>query len=473
MEDLQPMSAAEETSFCVELMKRLNMQRKQDCLCDVALLTNDDRKLKAHRNILSAASPFFCKLLQSDMKENREGVVRFEEISGSIMEDVLEFIYTGTVEVTSENAKELIAAGNYLIMPNLKKISGRFLELERTTSNCISTFYFAEKYDCGELIDNSQKFIRSNFSSVATMHEFLRLDVMETERWLSSDEVSVEVEAYVFKIILKWIEQNESERKGALEKLFRHVRLDFLSRDYLIDVVTNEFVQENFVCLKTAIDALKRATFSDEVCHTQSPRIGFETSAIVAWGGKYFLCYLPEKNEWKLLADTPDSTVLPIVADTVVQCRGQLYVFSAAEFVNRYDPVVNSWSSLDLFVDDDYYKMAVVRGDIYAVGKLDTSEEQTKVIRYNIELCAWETVLSSHSGFRQDACVVAAGRHLYVIGGRHSEGRYVAKAERFDTVGGNCRHEGRKRRCFWSGHERENLCCWWKAQREKFIVSNL
>lgn len=64
-----------------------------------------------------------------------------------------------------------------------------------------------------------------------------------------------------------------------------------------------------------------------------------------------------------------------------------------------------------------------------------------KVIRYNIELCAWETVLSSHSGFRQDACVVAAGRHLYVIGGRHSEGRYVAKAERFDTekhMGGNC-----------------------------------
>lgn len=126
MEDLQPMSAAEETSFCVELMKRLNMQRKQDYLCDVALLTNDDRKLKAHRNILSAASPFFCKLLQSDMKENREGVVRFEEISGSIMEDVLEFIYTGTVEVTSENAKELIAVGNYLIMPNLKKFQADF-----------------------------------------------------------------------------------------------------------------------------------------------------------------------------------------------------------------------------------------------------------------------------------------------------------------------------------------------------------
>ena len=31
--------------------------------------------------------------------------------------------------------------------------------------------------------------------------------------------------------------------------------------DYLIDVVTNEFVQENFVCLKTALDELKRSPF--------------------------------------------------------------------------------------------------------------------------------------------------------------------------------------------------------------------
>lgn len=61
------------------------------------------------------------------------------------------------------------------------------------------------------------------------------------------------------------------------------------------------------------------------------------------------------------------------LCDTVVQCRDQLYHFSATEFVYRYDPVVNSWSSLDLLVDDDYYKMAVVRGDIYAVGKLGTT----------------------------------------------------------------------------------------------------
>ena len=130
MEDLPAISDTEQAAFCVELAKRLNMQRRQDHLCDITLMTNDGKEFKAHRNVLSAASLFFSKLLQSNMRENREGIVRFEEISGTVMEDVLEFIYTGSVEVTQENFKDLIAAANYLLVPELKKLSGRFLERE-------------------------------------------------------------------------------------------------------------------------------------------------------------------------------------------------------------------------------------------------------------------------------------------------------------------------------------------------------
>ena len=103
MEDLPRIFDTEQDAFCVELAKQLlNMQRRQDHLCDIALVTKDGKELKAHRNVLSAASPFFFKLLQSDMKENREGIFRFAEMSGAVMEDVLEFFYTGSVEVTQE-----------------------------------------------------------------------------------------------------------------------------------------------------------------------------------------------------------------------------------------------------------------------------------------------------------------------------------------------------------------------------------
>ena len=427
MEDIQPISAAEQASFCVELMKRLNIQRKQDYLCDITLLTNDDREFKAHRNVLSAASPFFCKLLQSDMKENREGIVRFEEISGTIMEDVLEFIYTGTVEVTQENAKELIAAGSYLMILSLKNVSGRFLEAEMSNSNCISTFYLAEKYDCDELMNNSRRFVLENFRFVAALDEFLNLEAKEVEKWLSSDDISVKTEAGVFKIVLEWIEHSKSERKAFFEQLFRHVRLVLMSRDYLIDVVTNELVQESFACLRLTSAALKMSSFSSEGDAPQTPRKGVELHGIVACGGYENFCYFPEKDKWKRLPGGRSTG-----HTQVTRYRDNLFRFSRDGSVERYDPVFNVWSELEL--RENVSRVAIVKGEMYAL-ELNTFEQQTIVKIYNVEQCSWETLLSSNEACRGQACVVSAGSYLYVFGGKPPKTReYVAKAERFDTV---------------------------------------
>ena len=431
MEDIQPISAAEQASFCVELMKRLNIQRKQDYLCDITLVSKDNRELKAHRNVLSAASPFFCKLLQSDMKENREGIVRFEEISGSVMEDVLQFIYTGTVEVTQENSKELIAAGNYLIIPGLKTASGRFLEREMSHINCISIFYLAEKYDCDELITNSRRFIHENIVSVAKLDEFLHLEAKEIERWISLDDITVKEEADVFKIILDWVNHRKSERKTAFEELFRHVRLSFLSRDYLDDVVTNELVRENLACVKLVMDAaMKIATFADEDHLPQSPRKGLETRVIVARGGKYTFCYIPEEDQWKRL---PDGTAeLKASTSKMIKFRDQLFTFTKSQGSERYDPIFNDWSALKSHVDS--CNVAVIKGEIYAV-QVNATDQSTAVIKYNVELCRWETVdLSFDQDCRVNTCVVAAGRHVYMIGGWKSTQTYFAECNRFDTV---------------------------------------
>ena len=430
MEDLQPISDVEQAAFCVELAKRLNMLRRQDHLCDVTLVTKDDKEFKAHRNVLSAASPFFFKLHQSDMKENREGIVRFEEISGAVMEDVLKFIYTGNVEVTQENSEDLIAVANYFLIPGLKTVAGRFLERQMSKSNCISTFYFAEIYQCDELITNTTKFIHANFASVAELGEFLNLEAEEVERWISSDEISVAVEADVFKIVLKWIEQNKSERKASFEQLFRRVRLVFLSRDFLNDVVTNELVRENFDCLKLISDAIKLTSFTCEGDLPQSPRKGLETRAIVACGGKYTLCYLPEKDEWKRLADGLSERSQ---FSQVINYRDQLYAFLSDGKVERYDPVFNGWSTLDLSATWPA-KVAAVKGEIYSL-EISASSKQTTIKRLNVERCSWQTVSSSYEGCREASCVVAVGNHLYVCGGRlEDDFEFLTKAERFDTI---------------------------------------
>ena len=66
----------------------------------VTLVVKGGKEFKAQRHILSDASPFFEKLLNSDMKVSCEGVltvVWLEMLTEVGMSDILDFIYTATV----------------------------------------------------------------------------------------------------------------------------------------------------------------------------------------------------------------------------------------------------------------------------------------------------------------------------------------------------------------------------------------
>ena len=66
---LEPITETEEPNFCVEMMKRLDIQRRNEQFCDVILEVGsgeDQARLKAHKVVLCAASPFFYKALNGD-----------------------------------------------------------------------------------------------------------------------------------------------------------------------------------------------------------------------------------------------------------------------------------------------------------------------------------------------------------------------------------------------------------------------
>ena len=439
MEGLEPITQADQASFCVEMLKRLNMQREQDFLCEITLVAKEGKEFKAHKNVLSAASPFFVKLLQTEMKEKEEGIVRFEEISEPILEKVLEFIYTGEVEIDDEQtAKDLIIAADYLLLVCLKTTAGRFLEQRLVNTNCISTFYFAEKYHCEEPASKSKKFVLDNFTVVSESDEFLKLESQEVERWISNDEICVANEEDVLKIIENWIAHSESDRKSKFEELFQHVRLVLFSRDsLLLDVVTKDLVRESQTCLKKLSEAVKLKSFSSGDGPLQSPRRRLTSNAIVIYGGKYTLCYLPEKDKWRFLAERSNNHNLYETSPVVIY-RDQLFAFNPYD-VLRYDPSFDCWSTLKHMCQLSDTHVAVVGGHIYVISVQRRSDRyQSTVSRYNEDSWSWDVILTSHEGCRSECCVVVAGKCIYVLGGIQTQQGWdspaVADVERFDTV---------------------------------------
>jgi len=138
-----------------------------------------DKELTTHKAVLAAASLFFLSLLTSDMRESKGHLIRIEleETTASVMEDVLQFIYTGNVSVTEENAHNLMATAEYLLLPGLKTVVGIYLMAILTTQNCIFNYYFANKYQCVELSEKACEMINSDFSSVMETDDFLSLDI--------------------------------------------------------------------------------------------------------------------------------------------------------------------------------------------------------------------------------------------------------------------------------------------------------
>ncbi|XP_078378455.1 kelch-like protein 11 [Oculina patagonica] len=413
--------------------------------CDIMLVVKDGKEFQAHRNVLSQASPFFEKLLSINMKENNEGVIRLEWITESRMADILQFIYTGNIQISSlENAENLIATADYLFLSNLKTIAGKFLEQHMTTENCISIYYsVAEQYSCEELIANTRKFINSNFTAVAASNDFLNLPSYEVEKWISSDEIVIDAEENVFQSILRWIHRDKSERSVKFGELFRHVRLTTISRDILLsDFITNELVKEND-CLDSvtvALNWIDRSTDCD-FPRPHSPRKTLETGVLVISVRRLFeqrwrlnMCfYLPATDE---LYRLPAIEGQPVVRH-IVSCRGKIFVVTRDIATSQcYDPDLNRWTpapwtKLDSnlpFTTRDLSKVLVVQKQICFIVEKHAS---TALSTYSLDSNSF-TSLSDRVA-KSLFCAVAVDRYVYFIGGIGDPPEPLSQCTRFDT----------------------------------------
>ena len=365
-------------------------------------------------------------------------MIRLEETSKAVMELVLEYLYTGHVDVNEQNAYELFAKADYFILPSLKSFLSNFILKTLSLSNCIMTYYFAVKYQGKELQKGARDFILKNFAAVAETDDFLNLNSKQLEEWISSDEITVEGEQNVFEIITRWTQKNGSRKQVNFLDLFRHVRCVYVSRDYLFKVILpHPFVRKNSECSTFVFDVMKTAFDGTEEClFLQSPRNCLKTheDVIVACETNRFLCYVPSMKDWyelKQMQCTHDSYGMSA-------CHGKLYVTAGRDrlhdnIVERYEPSLDQWTrtkSPEIVLSES--AAVTLHGFLYVVGGIDKNNtSQNTVQKYNPETNLWQAVPPLSSP-RSGVCAVADGSYLYAIGGRDASAPFLDIVERFD-----------------------------------------
>ena len=419
----EPMVSADPSDCRQELVERLDILRRNQSFCDVKVVVKD-KEYPAHKAVLAAASPFFFSLLISDMRESKEHLIRIEleEATASVMEDVLQYIYTGNGSVTEENVHNLMATADYLLLPGLKTVVGKYLIEILAIENCVFNYYFADKYQCEVLREKAHEMINSDFSAVMETDDFLNLDIKQVMEWVSSDDITVNAEEEVFKGIVNWVSHNRSEREVEFPALLQQVRLVSISHDFLLNkLVKEELVAKNTeLCLNFVLDGVRlMASVTEEQCG-QQPRKCLETniSAIFVCGGRRSLSYFPEQNVWYTLSDM---LFQHNHRNNPSQCRGKIYIpcqgsdqLGGSSSMEYYRPSDNSWGAFQ--VSKAFTSTAVLKGHLY------TTEERYgtfAIYRYDPEKDCCSPVKKPHTDLF-NSCVVTDEQYIYLIGGSTS-----------------------------------------------------
>ncbi len=151
-----------------KLRESINDLFLEQCFTDVSIEVGE-KKFKAHKVILASQSDVFRRMFETDMKEKNECLVRIQDISPEVMEDLLFYFYTGSPKNSATLARELLVAANKYNVSRLQIMCENELMMNLTSENVTPTLILADKLQqTGNSLLKKEciKFIRNNAKSV-------------------------------------------------------------------------------------------------------------------------------------------------------------------------------------------------------------------------------------------------------------------------------------------------------------------
>ncbi|KAK9407999.1 calicin [Crotalus adamanteus] len=147
------------------LIQALNKQRKNKEFCDVALSV-DQTVFYAHLNVLAAMSLHIRSLISSnDMKADDELFIIIDAkfLSPALMEELLDYFYTGRIVISEKNVEELLKGAKYFSSQTLRSHCSDFLLRSLKMENCLQHILIATTYDLKDIRNAAYDGIRENF----------------------------------------------------------------------------------------------------------------------------------------------------------------------------------------------------------------------------------------------------------------------------------------------------------------------
>uniref|UniRef100_A0A8D0FWE2 Kelch like family member 1 n=1 Tax=Strix occidentalis caurina TaxID=311401 RepID=A0A8D0FWE2_STROC len=412
-----------------QTFRKMESYLKQQQLCDVILIAGN-RKIPAHRLVLSSVSDYFAAMFTSDVCEAKQEEIKMEGIDPNALWDLVQFAYTGCLELKEDTIENLLAAACLLQLPQVVEVCCHFLMKLLHPSNCLGIRAFADAQGCTELMKVAHNYTMENIMEVIRNQEFLLLPAEELHKLLASDDVNVPDEETIFHALMMWVKYDMQRRCNDLSMLLAYIRLPLLPPQILADLENHALFKDDLECQKLILEAMKYHLLPERRTLMQSPRTKPRKSTVgtlYAVGGmdnnkgattieKYDL----RTNIW-IQAGVMNGRRLQFgvaVIDDKLFVIGGRDGLKTLNTVECYNPKTKAWTVLPPMSTHRHgLGVTVLEGPIYAVGGHDGWSYLNTVERWDPQSQQW-TFVASMSIARSTVGVAALNGKLYSVGGR-------------------------------------------------------
>ncbi|KAJ5078351.1 pep-cterm sorting domain-containing protein [Anaeramoeba ignava] len=218
----------EENHFDFEIICQQNQKAKQF-------------QFKTHKSILSTRSQYFKSLFNSKMKEYQENKLILKDFSNSILSSILNYLYSGKIEINSENAVEILMFSSKYLIDELIEVSSNFIKQNLQIETIIDILKLSELMDLNELSESSYQFISEKFDKFIKTPFFLELEENHLNTILLNDELLVN-EFEIFQSLIKW-----GKRKLNISQEIKNENIDKEEKEKLQDQFSNLIQKIRFI----------------------------------------------------------------------------------------------------------------------------------------------------------------------------------------------------------------------------------
>ena len=395
--------------FAEESFYTMNELRKDEKLCDVVLKV-EGREFYVHKIVLAATSPYLRAMFTNGMLESVQKVIDIHGLDENTMELLIEFSYTGTLEINQDNVQQLLSGSSLLNIERLKTACSRFLQKQLDSANCIGIKEFATIYSCTDLEEMASQFLNQHFLATINHDEFLQMKYDKVIKLLNSDRIQVRSEEDVYNALENWLYYDFEERLQFVPEILRCIRVPLLSLEFLqYKVFSASFIKSNAKCQLILARVMNEnpEKLPDYLC---TPRA--LPQSIYAIGGRNSTyCQLKTVERYDIYLDKWHEEGSLSIARTAVGAaclNGILYAVAGERAVNEphddtlylqyveaYNPVLHKWFSVsELSIPRSFVSVVVCNGKLYALGGENKTSSYDTVECFSPSTNGWKRVKS-------------------------------------------------------------------------------